>query len=108
MACGHIKVSIKSKRLCMTYAQRLNMLMKNMLNGPIWVYIQANWKVFHLYSNQTDVKQIINVLYQSPELVIEAINIPENRFVIHVPDQRQESANKNTKPGKTQRTSDEH
>lgn len=70
--------------------------------------IQANWNVFHLYSNKTDVKYIINVLYQSPELVIEAINIPENRFVIHVPDQRQESANKNTKPGKTQRTSDEH
>lgn len=40
MACGHIKVSIKSKRLCMTYAQRLNMLMKNMQNGPVWVYIR--------------------------------------------------------------------
>lgn len=67
--------------------------------GKYFIYIQIR---------QNDVKQIINVLYQSPELVIEAINIPENRFVIYVPDQRQESANKNTKPGKTQRTSDEH
>lgn len=24
----------------MTYAQRLNMLMKNMQNGPVWVYIR--------------------------------------------------------------------
>lgn len=94
----------------MTYAQRLNMLMKNMQNGPVWVYIR--FRQIGTYFIYIQIRQMLSKVLmfsiKSPELVIEAINIPENRFVIHVPDQRQESANKNTKPGKTQRTSDEH
>lgn len=60
MACGHIKMSIKSKRLCMTYAQRLNMLLKNMQNGLVWVYIR--FRQIGMYFIYIQIRQMLSKL----------------------------------------------
>lgn len=60
MACSHIKVSIKLKCLCMTYAQHLIMLMKNMQNGPVWVYIR--FRQIGMYFIYIQIRQMLSKL----------------------------------------------